>query len=317
MNRTIILGTPAGDCTFVSGTQDYMAIGDGNVSVFDVDGKPIARDASSILEGGIQIVGGRGTDIHPAATPVLGIRGATFKVGYPKAGSKFKTILMLDNVDATKEGVWSVLLATTEDPVWNQRTKWNTDIYTDGTKTIEQVAKEVVALFNTQNSKNLGVKAEYGTYEPKAGGGARPCIKFEADNYNSWVIIPSNNLLYAPVLTSATAAETTDVTAGYKPFLDREYVKDLLKVTAADEGYENVYGDLSELYPGYNNPQLYSVYAMITIRSYYAKSFATVDEPLFQITNLLFPYDSTETTADPAKNVALKSVLDILNKARV
>jgi hypothetical protein len=117
-------------------------------------------------------------------------------------------------------------------------------------------------------------------------------------------------------LTKDTAAAETDVTPGYKPFLDKEFVKDLLKTTAGDEGFENVGGDLSELYPGYNFPQLFTQYAMIAIRSYYPKTFATVDEPLWQNTNLLLPYVD-ESEANPEVNVALKAILSVLNKARV
>lgn len=322
MNRTIIFGTPLGTCNFILAEDevtDFMEIGEGNVGAYDAEGQPIDKDSNTIVDGGIQFVGGRGPNLHPAATPVLGMRGATFKVAYPKDGSKFKGILLLDsNVDATKEGVWSILLASVEDPIRNSRYKWNTDVYTDGTKSLTQVADEVVALFNTQNKKNLGVTATRSTYTPK-GGSDTPCIIFAADDFNSWTIIPSNNLLGCPLVTKATADVETDISIGYKPFLDAEFVLNKIRENAAEEGFENIYGNLSELYPGYNNPQLYSWYAQVSMRTYYPKDFATVDEPLWQVTDLYIPYDRSEVNPgdEDEKNLALKQILGVLNKAKV
>jgi hypothetical protein len=321
MNRTIILGTPLGVCNFKVAAEeviDFMNIGEGNVAAYDAEGNPIDKDSNTILNGGIQFVGGRGSKLHPAATPILGMRGAQFKIMYPKEGSKFKAILLLTNIDVTKEGVWSILLASIEDPIRNSRYKWNTDVYTDGTKSLEQVADEVVALFNTQNKKNLGVTATRGVYTPK-GGQSTPCIKFEADDFNAWAIIPSNNLLYAPLVTAATADEEDDISVGYKPVLDAEFVLNKFRENAAEEGFENIYGDLSEMYPGYNNPQLYSWYALVHMRTYSPKDFATVDEPLWQITDLYIPYDRTEAKPgdDVDKNVALKQIIGVLNKAKI
>ncbi|KAA6361235.1 MAG: hypothetical protein EZS28_043238, partial [Streblomastix strix] len=273
-------------------------------------------DTQSILDGGIQIVGGRTPNLHPLTSGILGMRGATIKVSYPKPGSKFKGILLLDDVDVAKEGVWSILLATIEEHTPNQRDKWNTDIYTDGTKTLAKVAQEVVDLFNTQNKNNLGVTATFGTYTPK-GGSSTPAIIFTADDYNAWTIIPSNNLLSCTVVTAATAFAPEDISLGYKPFLDNAYVLDKIRQNAAEEGFENIGGNLSELYPGYNNPALFTQYALIHIRSYYPKTGgATVDEALWQITDLYIPYED-EAVPDDGKNAALKSILKVLNKAKV
>jgi hypothetical protein len=322
MNRTIILGTPLGTCNYVfdegseTTYQDFMNIGEGNVSIYDIDGIPVKPDAQSILDGGIQIVGGRNKNLHPLTTGILGMRGATIKVAYPKAGSKFKGIILLDKVDAVKEGVWSILLATIEQHTPNQRDKWNTDVYTDGTKTIAEVAQAVVDLFNAQNKKNLGVTATFGNYTP-SGGASTPAIFFEADDYNAWTVIPSNNLLDSTIINKDNAAEDTDIAVGYKPYLDAAFVLDKIRENAAEEGFENIGGNLSELYPGYNNPALFNQYAQVHIRSYYPKTGgATVDEALWQITDLYIPYEDEATGSNEA-NLALKTILAILNKAKV
>lgn len=252
---------------------DITKVTDGTIGIFTPTDSKLVTTAAG-LKGSVAIVCGRGDNKMPLHFPDVDVNSLSVEKAEYTAGSTFTGAI---TIPTTEKGKHYTVIVAKMGVKFHERNRWT---YTSMAKstTAADVAADIVKQLNA-NSNTSGVKAT------NTGGKITITAINKGDNYS---IIGADELL---------GVKPTDVTAGVKNFLDKEYIKDLASRCSAGKGFNYLGEDGAELYPGYPENVDEDQYVLYTLRFAVPRvSSKQRDEVVYQLLHIAVPVGSGAIT---------------------
>lgn len=244
-------------------------IEDGALAFVNIsDGTLIASQDD--IKGNFSVICGRGDNKMLINFPEVDIKSLTVAKASYEAGTNFQATI---TVPTTEKGIEYTVIVTKLGTVFNERSNWTFTSLAKGTIAAD-VAKDIVDQINA-NTSNLGVTA--------TNSGGSITIK-GVETGIGFKVLGADGLM---------GIEPTSVTEAKKAVLDKAYIQDLASRCAAGKGFNYLYGDGKEIYPGYPEVVSEDQYTLYSLRFAVPRaSTKQRDEVVYQTLHIAVPVAS-------------------------
>lgn len=205
---------------------------DGKIGFFKLsDNTPYNGSAAIAEDFGITL--GRGTNSPIFMIPEVDFKTLEVTKSLPIKGTNFAGSYKMP--DAVSEGEVYTIVLVKKNTVFNERNTWTVTETATGKSTPVSIAKTLANQLKEQaaaGSLNMTV-----TYVDDSD-----TISFQGKDEIDWELKVSND---------AVDGTVTVTSPGVKSVGDTKFIKDLASRCAAGKGFDSLYGDGKEIYPGY------------------------------------------------------------------
>lgn len=231
---------------------------------------------STAISEDFKVVLGRG-DTMPFTIDEVNYKSLKVEKAAPKAGVHYSLVLNVDAADTLVENEIYDFVIVLKGKHFNER---NTYTFSYKAKSGEYARDllEAFRLFITGNKDGLKL----------AASGSSGSITISGIDYEDYEI----------KFEGATSSVITkgSETHGSVPTLDANYVKELMQNSASGKGFNYLYGEGKDIYPGYPEAVAPGTYYMYTLRFAVPRASAkTVDEVVNQLVHIIVPSAATTT----------------------
>lgn len=232
---------------------------------------------STAISEDFKVVLGRGANTMPFTIDEVNYKSLKVEKAAPKAGAHYSLVLNGDDADALTENEIYDFVIVLKGKHFNER---NTYTFSYKAKSGDD-AKDLLDAFGafiTGNKDGLKLTVTDGTDKITLGGIDYEDYEIKFEGATSSVITKGSE------------------THGAVPTLDADYVKDLIQNSVSGKGFNYLYGEGKDIYPGYPEAIATGTYYMYTLRFAVPRASAkTVDEVVNQLVHIIVPSAATET----------------------
>lgn len=212
----------------ITGPFDLSGLEPGAITFFELGGSTLLSTKPTKNFG---IALGRGNNAPAFVIPEVDVNTLIVSVAEPKAGRVFTSTFTCPAPTAGKDETFTAVIVK-KNVVFHERNTWTSTV-SGKDKTAAQVASALVA--------NINAKAEAGGLDVAASVNGAD-VTVTGKNIGEDFELKLGDKLFGVSTTTVNAEKNVGDTA---------YVADLARKCAAGKGFEYVYGEGKEIYPGY------------------------------------------------------------------